>query len=156
EEVLAQAKAEGWTAPATVPEWTNRIKLSGDVRLRHQDVEQSSNNAAYLSVQDTNTGGTPIFLNTTDNIHEDKLRLRLAVEASVADSVSVGARFVTGTTTNPVSSNQTLGRGFNKSAVLFDRAWLSYQPFAGLTLTAGRMANPWFSTDLIWYEDLSF
>src|SRR6185436_3248080 len=33
-DVMAQAKQEGWGLPGALPEWVNRIKFSGDMRLR--------------------------------------------------------------------------------------------------------------------------
>ncbi|MCE9519015.1 MAG: putative porin, partial [Verrucomicrobia bacterium] len=35
-DVMSQAKREGWAAPKEVPDWTKRIKLFGDVRLRYE------------------------------------------------------------------------------------------------------------------------
>lgn len=156
EEILAQAKNERWAAPSAIPEWTTRLELGGDLRLRHQSVLQPRENAPYASVQETNTTGTPAFLNTTDNVHDQRLRLRLSLDLKVADRVSAGVVIASGSATNPVSTNQALGRGFNKSALLLDRAWLRYAPASGLSFTGGRVANPWFATELIWDEDLSF
>jgi hypothetical protein len=157
-EILNQAISERWAAPGTIPEWTNRVKIGGDLRLRYQGVYYSADNAAYLSVQDVNASGAnpPPLLNTTHDTQDERLRLRISLEAKVADEVTVGARLASGNTTNPVSTNQTLGHGFNRSALLLDRAWARYEPFTGLSLTGGRMPNPWFATDLVWDEDLSF
>ena len=37
QEVLAQARTEGWAAPNAIPEWTERIKIEGDLRVRYQN-----------------------------------------------------------------------------------------------------------------------
>ena len=45
-EVMAQAKAEGWAAPNETPEWTKRIRVEGDVRLRNESRFYSGNNSS--------------------------------------------------------------------------------------------------------------
>jgi len=37
QEVMTQAKDEGWAAPNQTPEWTQRIRFSGDVRTRFEE-----------------------------------------------------------------------------------------------------------------------
>lgn len=97
------------------------------------------------------------FLNTTKNRQMTRLRARLGMQITVADNVEAGLRLATGSTTNPVSSNQTLSSNFAKSNFLLDRAWLRYQPTETLNFSAGRMANPWVSaTELIWDKDVNF
>jgi hypothetical protein len=55
-----------------------------------------------------------------------------------------------------VSTNQTLGQDWNKYSLLIDRAYLKYDPADWFSVSAGRLPNPWFSTDLVWDEDLNF
>lgn len=156
QEIVAQARGEGWAQQGAVPEWTQRIKVSGDIRLRHQEAYQSDGNAQFLSVQDTNTGGGIQLLNTSSNISADRLRMRLALEMNIAESWIGGVRITTGDTNTPVSTNQTLGRTFNRGALTLDQAWLSYRPSPTFNITGGRIPNPFFHTDLLWAEDLSF
>lgn len=157
QEVMARAKGEGWAAPGAVPEWTTRLKLSGDLRLRHQVASQSNANFnQYVSVQDTNNSSAEVILNTTQNITQDRLRLRLALDIQVSDTVTAGVGLATGNSTNPVSTNQTLGTGFNRYSVAIDRAFIKYDPVPWLSAIGGRMPNPFFSTDLVWDEDLAF
>ena len=62
----------------------------------------------------------------------------------------------TGSSTgSPTSASQTLGNQFNKLPITLDRAVLRWEPRFDLRLFAGRMANPFFGTDLIWPDDLS-
>jgi len=156
QEVVAQAKEEGWAQPNAIPDWAKRINIRGDLRLRHQAAYQSPDNAAYISVQDTNAGNGLQLLNTTQDMVADKLRARLALDLKIADEVTGGLQITTGTTTNPVSTNQTLGNTFNKYSIVLDQAWVQYKPSSWLGFTGGRMPNPWLSTDLIWAADLSF
>jgi hypothetical protein len=53
-----------------------------------------------------------------------------------------------GSTTNPGF--------FNKDAVVLDRAYIKYDPLNWLSMSAGRIKNPFFSTDLVWADDLNF
>lgn len=160
QEVMAQAKGERWAAPGAMPEWISRIKLSGDLRLRQQWVQQDPDNGSYASVVDTNNLGTSAEsykqINTTDDYQMSRLRLRLGLDAKLSDAVNVGLRLSTGSSGNPVSTNQTLGTGANRYSINVDNAWLKYQPLPWLTASGGRMPNPWFSTDLVWDEDLAF
>ena len=56
--------------------------------------------------------------------------------------------------------NGTQGGNFAKDAIWLDRAYLAYTPQLGdrlnLKLEAGRFDNPFFSTNLIWADDLGF
>lgn len=70
--------------------------------------------------------------------------------------MSAGVRLATGNTNDRVSTNQTLGQNFNKYSFVVDRAFIRYTPVEWLTVSGGRIANPWLSTDLIWDEDLNF
>jgi hypothetical protein len=65
-------------------------------------------------------------------------------------------RLASGSASNPVSTNSTMGDYMNKDAVLFDLAYLKWRPEKWITLYGGRMPNPWFSSDLVWAKDLNF
>jgi len=45
QDVMAQAKAEGWAAPNEVAEWTKRIKVTGDMRVRSESRFYSERNS---------------------------------------------------------------------------------------------------------------
>jgi hypothetical protein len=94
--------------------------------------------------------------NVDDNVNRLRLRARLGVLAKISDGVSAGLRFTTGNTTDRVSTNQTLGSGFNKYSFLVDRAYIKVDPVEWLSVSGGRIPNPWFATDLVWDEDLNF
>ena len=165
QEVLQQAKAENWAAPNALPEWTKRFHLEGDVRLRYEwDLFDKRNDNGFANFAAANAG-SPIdvngvntlpFLDTTEDRTRVRLRARLGLTAEISDGFSAGLRLATGNTTNPVSTNQTLGTNLNKDNFLLDRAYLKYQPVPTATFWAGRFANPWFSTDLVWSNELNF
>ena len=152
EEVVAQAKQERWGDINAVPEWLDRLKWEGDIRLRYQgDLFQDGNTpeAVFQSIgQDID--------NTLQDRHRERVRLRLGLNANVVSGVDAGIRITTGNTSDPVSTNQTLGNTGNKYSVVLDRAFLKLAPLEELTLFGGRMPNPFFSTDLVWDSDLGF
>lgn len=174
QEVLAQAKTERWAEPNAVPAWLDRIKWEGDMRVRYQTEEFAKSNTEALDYIFAAAGANPTggevtraagFLtnngsaataNTLENRDRYRLRARLGVLAKVSDDWSAGIRLATGNTTDRVSTNQTMGQDFNKYQLMVDRAYVKYDPVEWLTATGGRIPNPWFSTDLVWDEDLNF
>lgn len=176
QEVLAQAKSERWAQPNAVPEWLDRIKLEGDMRLRYQYDSLPDDNTPPLGyvfpegvpqpglglagtatrAADLADARAPFGTNTTQERERLRVRARLGILAKVSDSWSAGLRLATGNTTDRVSTNQTLGQNFNKYQFLVDRAYLRFEPLESLSVSGGRIANPWFSTDLVWDEDLNF
>ena len=49
QDVMAQAKSEGWAAPNEVAEWTKRIKVTGDMRVRSESRFYSERNSDIVS-----------------------------------------------------------------------------------------------------------
>jgi len=171
-EVLVQARNERWGEPGATPEWSNRIKIEGDVRLREEGVRLSKDNTApalgtFLSGELTraadiapkSSGGAASAqsnFNTQDDYERMRLRARVGVTAAVSDEVSATVRLSTGTTTDRTSTNQTLGQSFNKYTAVVDQAYLTVKATPELSVSGGRMPNPFFSTDLVWADDLGF
>ncbi|MFZ5574187.1 MAG: putative porin [Pseudomonadota bacterium] len=152
QEVIAQAKAERWGDVNAVPEWLDRLKWEGDIRVRYQGDFFADRNAPAPNFQ---VAGQSIS-NTTDDRHRERIRLRLGLNANVTSMVDAGIRITTGNTADPVSTNQTLGTTANKYSLVLDRAFLKLTPFDGLSVSAGRIPNPFFGTDLVWDDDLNF
>lgn len=163
EDVMAQAKQERWGLPDALPDWISRFKLKGDIRLRGQLDRYASANPefGFVDFQQSNGDGFLAPLNSTEDRQRARIRLRLGVDAKVTTNLKTGIRIATGSFNNPVSTNQTLGNYNSPDKVVLDRAYLQYQDldadaYNWMTLTGGRMPNPWFSTDLIWDKDLNF
>ena len=169
EEVLVQARSERWGEPGTFPEWTRRFKFEGDFRLREERTSLSPDNTAALDyqttaltraadiVQSASSINKQANFNTQDDAHRLRLRARLGATATLSDEVSATLRLSTGNTSDRTSTNQTLGQYFNKYSVVVDQAYVALQPFGPqLTLSGGRLPNPFFSTDLVWADDLGF
>lgn len=167
QDVMREAREQGWAAPNEVPAWTKRFHLNGDFRLRYEwNKFDSRNSNAFPNFAQLNAGapfdlnnaaGTPpAILNTTQDRERMRIRARLGINVDVADGLVAGIRLATGNTANPVTTNQTLGTTLNKQNFLLDRAFLDYHPVDWAELWVGRFANPWMSTELVWDDDINF
>jgi hypothetical protein len=180
-QVMDQAQEEGWAQPDALPEWTKRIKIYGDMRVRYEgDFFDKGNYNQFVNFNGINNGspfdansygingGTqanPPFLNTTENRNQFRLRARLGFDIDIDDWVKADIRFGTGQNDSPVTANQTLGVGnsaslaagdFAKPALWLDRGYIALTPFRDLTAYAGRMYNPFLPSDLMFAQDLGF
>ncbi len=157
-DVLAQAKTERWGEPSAYPDWLNHFTWSGDMRLRGEADRFPTDNEPNAPVQVLQSFGVNID-NSTESDNRTRIRGRFGFEATVGDTVTVGMRLATGGVgagSNPGSENQTLGNYDTRSTVGFDRAYIAYKPESWLTLTGGRLGNPFFRpTTLIWADDVS-
>jgi len=150
EEVAKELKEAGLVG--TVAEWIKRISIDGDLRLRYQGNFYADDNALLL-----NPSNPTQLLNTTEDQNRFKLRARLGLTARITDEVETRLRISTGTTSNPVSENITLGNYENNYGVVLDLAYLRWKPLPNLSLWGGRMPNPFFFTrDFVWWRDLAF
>jgi hypothetical protein len=81
--------------------------------------------------------------------------------------VSVGLRLATGENNSPTSTNQSLGAAtggqggnFSKYAIWLDRGFIRYEAGAksekSFSASVGRFDNPFFSTEMVWDDDVGF
>lgn len=133
-------------------DWSERIRWGGDVRLRYQSELFGDGNAVGVG----NPAKPSEQLNTTEDRHQTRIRARLLVEAKVNDHVDAGIRLASGSSSSPVSTNEGLGDGFAKDNVWIDQAYLKIKPVDDLVIWGGRHPNPFYSTDLLWDNDLNF
>ncbi|MCE1117214.1 MULTISPECIES: putative porin [Pseudomonas] len=168
-EVMSTAKQENWAAPNTFPDWASRISFDGDVRLRSESRYYADGNSNEIvdfaklndkgpyDVNPNTSRSLPPLLNTReDRDNLLRLRARFGLTAVLSPTWTAGIRIGTGSDDNPVSTTQTLGGGFGKKDLWLDRGYLSWQPDPRLTLTGGRIANPFLSTDMLYSRDLNF
>ncbi len=148
DEVLQEAKNE---IKSATPEWTKRIQFGGDIRLRYEGDYYDRNNAFLLNPSSPST-----LLNTHDNQDRFRVRARVGATAQINDETEVGARLSTGSSGNPVTEQQTMGVYFSDYSAFFDLAYLKFRPTPGLTLIGGKITNPFFFSDLVWWKDLTF
>ncbi len=144
EMVQQRATEKPALAGEVVPQWAQRVTLSGDLRLRQESFwrDSSSANARTRSRQ--------------------RMRLRVGAKANVSDQVEAGVRFATGTNLDPTSTNQSVQDVFDKKDLFVDLAYLKLST-AGLdqfesvplTLWGGKFETPWSYTPLVWDSDLT-
>lgn len=169
EDVVAQARAEGWGVPAGLPDWIRGLRLYGDMRARVQSDLFASDNAefAYLDFLKVNEkggiakAGDDAFLNTTQDRFRYRVRARLGVEAQLGEGFTTGLRMATGNFRDPVSTNQTMAQAGGRYTFGLDQAYVRYEArdadqWPWLSVAAGRTTNPFLSTDLLFDNDLTF
>lgn len=157
-EVLATAKAEGWADSRQIPDWSRRVAVDGDVRVRLESASFDQDNAPASSyrAQVLSPAWSPDLTNTQNARTRLTLRARLGVTGKVSEDVSSGIRLSTGNAgSNPASASATLGDDANRLSVSLDRAWIRWEPRWNVHVDAGRIANPFFATDLVWPTDVN-
>jgi hypothetical protein len=180
---MKQAYEEKWAAPRSFPSWVTNLRLFGDVRVRYQGdffPPGNDNTGGLPNFNAINTGSpfdlksNPYVYPPETNADKDRdrfrLRARFGVEADLDEGFTSGFRIGTGENNSPVSANQTMGGvnsttanqggDFSKYSVWLDRGFIKYEadcPYdTRLSATVGRFDNPFFSTKMIWADDLGF
>lgn len=170
QDVMLQARSNGWGVPGALPQWIKDVRLYGDVRARTQGDLFASDNApnAYLDVNAVNDGGgigaagIAALLNTTEDRNRMVGRVRTGLTAQLGNAFSVDVRLASGNERSPISTNQTLGNYGGRWQIGVDRAAVLWNPINGdldreLDLRLGRFSNPFVSYgEMIWDADLSF
>jgi hypothetical protein len=155
---------------AALPEWMQRMTWTGDVRVRGEGDVFAKDNATdtYLDFNQVNSkggivkAGPQALLNTTEDQDRLRLRLRFGFDANLGSGWTAAMRLATGNTGEIVATtNQTLGTYGSKYTVSVDQGFLRWtgQSSTGRQIfnaEGGRFENPWVSTDLLWYNDLTF
>ncbi|MDB5453475.1 MAG: hypothetical protein JWO33_2053 [Caulobacteraceae bacterium] len=145
-------------ARATAPDWTKRFKIDGDIRFRWQGEYFSNGTSKDIPNYNGLTGPTALPVTNLLGV-DDRTRLRyrarFGFNANVTDRVSAVLRLAVGNETEPVSTDETLGDYFNRDDVVADRAYVRYAVNDQLVLFAGRMANPFYTTNMLWDGDVN-
>ena len=165
--VIQQAKSESWGIPAALPDWIKRMQWNGDLRFRSRSDFFAKDNASdtyinFLAVNQAGgigKAGLAALANTMVDRQRLRERLRFGFEGDLGGGWSIAARLASGALNDPISTNQTLGNYFTRQSVGIDTAYLQWSGSTktGLnaaSITAGRIRNPYLSTNLVWDEDL--
>ena len=123
-------------APAVAQDdWTDRLTLKGDVRLRHETIDEDGE----------------------EERSRMRFRARLGLSAKVTDDVKVVVQLATGGD-NPVSTNASFDGGFSRKDIGVDLAYVDWKIRDGVNFYGGKMKNPLFragSVPLLWDGDLN-
>jgi len=169
QEVVETARVEGWAQPGALPAWINRVSISGDMRVRGEQIGYGTANTPLTpDINAINADGNyyvddvlPLRATTEDRFRA-RVRARVAVDVRVNDYVDAGVRIVSGNLSDPLSTNETLTGNFHKISIGLDRAYIRVRPFgddgrfAGTNVVLGKFDNPFFSTELLFDNDLQF
>lgn len=171
DQMMAQAKEEGWAQPNTFPDWVSRITLEGDVRVRNESrlFDNRNSNEIIDFAAFNEKGPVPTIVGNTANPYDLpylntrkdrrnlwRYRARIGVKAQISDRWSAGVRLASGSDDSPVSTSDTFGDGMGKKDFWLDQAYIRYQAAPWASITAGRAANPFVSTDILYSGDLQF
>lgn len=165
-DVMREAKAEGWAAPGlAVPDWVHNLNLHGDLRIRTQSQFYDRFNSNLIpnfqaivsnGPLDLLSGAIPFLNTTSDRYGLTSVRARLGFDFAVNSRTTVGIQIASGNNAAPISTSATLGDGFFKRNLYLNRAFIQERFTDNITATAGRMDNPFLSTDALFNNELKF
>ncbi len=123
-------------------DWVKNLKISGDLRYRHESIDAEQSNHHWK-----------------DGRNRNRIRARLMVKAMINGDWDVVLRLATGSS-DPVSTNQTLDEGFSTKDFRLDLAYFHWHPQAwpNLDVFGGKMKFPFYKVgknELIWDGDLT-
>ena len=89
--------------------------------------------------------------------NRERFRLRFNINAKFNDDISGGFSLASGDLNDPISTNQTDIQFYTRKPIAIDRAFITYTPhqFKPLVLTGGKIAYPFYRTELTWDNDLN-
>ena len=166
-EVVDEVSSKGSLFGA-LPDWVQRMTWTGDIRVRGEGDIFPKGNAPYLDFNQVNSkggiqkAGEAALLNTSEDQDRLRLRVRFGFDTVLGAGWTTAVRVATGSTGEIVATtNQTLGAYGSGYTVTIDQGFLRWTGQSSdtaqiFTATAGRFDNPFVSTDLIWYNDLTF
>ncbi len=117
--------------------WWEDIKFKGDLRYRHEMIDKEGK----------------------DVRNRHRVRARFGLTARVSDLTNVRIQLATGSS-DPVSTNQTLGSSLSSKNVVLDMAYFEtrVRQFEGLSIVGGKFGNPFFKpgkSELVWDSDFN-
>ena len=147
---LKTDKIEAMRLP-TSDDWTRRIKWSGDLRYRHEQIDEEKVGSVRWH----------------DGQTRHRIRVRLMLEAVINDEWDVAFRIASGGPGgdpphdgDPASRNQDLENAFSSKSIWLDLAYFRWSPAAmdGLNVFGGKIKNPFYrvgGNQLIWDSDVN-
>ena len=136
---------QSYQVKSGMPDWVNALRINGDFRGRYE---------AFFADNDA-------FVDR----YRWRYRLRLGVVATLKDSLEVGVRLGSGDLDSgiptggidPISQNQTMGNNASKKGIFVDLVYAKWTAVNnktwGMSLTAGKMENPFVFSDMVFDAD---
>ena len=124
------------------------LEIYGDARVRYE-------------IRNGNSGAPGTLVTNPDDAFQRnraRYRLRLGLRGTLVDDWFFGLRLETSTSNR--STNVTFGDdagpfGKTNDGAFIGQAYLGYKGIKGLTLTAGKMPNPFVLTSMVWDGDIN-
>ena len=117
--------------------WYDKIKISGDLRLRHDTQWREEKNGATEYAR-----------------HRERFRFRIGMDSKINDNTKVGFGLASGdgeqNTTNQSADEHARGKG-----IFIDLAYADWKASDMLTIIGGKHKNPLFTTSLVWDPDVN-
>ncbi|MCB0411015.1 MAG: putative porin [Bdellovibrionales bacterium] len=123
--------------------WADKLKISGDFRLR-QDYSITSEAPAVTGDTDTSR-------------FRSRIRGRIKLQAQVDENVQILTRITTAENGSPTSGNTTFTSSGQYKSIYFDQAYAKISHF-GVEARLGKMENPIYKSgdsELIWDNDFT-
>lgn len=139
-EAAGQAKALKKASKLKVSDAIDSAEIYGDIRVRHESRWAENYNNIDL----------------TRNRERYKITLGVKTEAGDWFSDLAFAMGSEGRSDNATFGANTTNGQAKKEALLVKRAMVGFKATDWLTLEAGRMANPLYTTEMVWDKDLTF
>jgi hypothetical protein len=109
-------------AAQTTESWTDKISVSGDLRVRHEYISKNKavDNAA---------------------VHRERYRARVAVKGKVNESVVANVRLASTDNANPISTNSTFTDNASKKSIYVDIASIDWKMCEKGQVVLGKQEN---------------
>lgn len=111
----------------------NNLTLKADIRYRYESIDVQGKDAR----------------------ERNNVRSRIALKTKLPNNVEIGLGLASGSS-DPTSSNQTLGGGGSSKRVNLDLAYFSWNSHPNVSITAGKYKNNFYSPEsngLLWDTD---
>ena len=148
QEISAETANEVTTAPAgkiQVGDWVKEMKISGDLRIRNQWDQREP-----MILTNPKLGPQDV------NIPRDRwrFRLRLSADFKLEGNFFGGVMLSTDDNRASDTKNATYTGGYDNYGIYISRAFMGWNPVPGLTFVAGKQANPFYTTDLVYDPEI--
>ncbi|MCX8155320.1 MAG: putative porin [Verrucomicrobiae bacterium] len=137
-----------YSVKSGLPEWVTSLHLNGDARVRYEGIYVPNDQI-------------PGSATTALDRHRFRYRLRFGAVAGFWDNLQAGFRLTSGeagaTGGDPISGNTTFNNNASKKYIYLDLAYGKWTAVNNrqwtLTLTGGKMENPFVTSDMVFDKD---
>src|SRR5215469_9339970 len=148
DQISAETAKEAVTSSAAkiqIGDWVQEMRIGGDLRIRNQWDQR-------IPMVLTN----PLLGPQDRVIPRDRwrFRLRLTADFKLAGNFFGGVMLATSDNRSADTKNATYTGGYDLYGIYIARAFMGWAPTPGLTFIAGKQANPFYTTDLIYDPDV--